>query len=73
MLETADFQTTFTILGNTRGFLRSHGIQHFFNVENPEDRFAKAVEVARRRHGSLADSILEVFDKQDKLTEIIIR
>jgi hypothetical protein len=73
MLDISDFQTTFTILGNTRGLLRNHGIQQFFNVEQPEDRFAKAVEVARKRHGSLADTILEVFDKQDKLTEIINR
>jgi hypothetical protein len=73
MLDMADFQTTFTILGNTRGLLRSHGIQHLFKVEQPEDRFEKAVEVVRRRHGSLVETLLEVFDKQDKLGEIINR
>jgi hypothetical protein len=73
MLEKADFQTTFTILGNTRGLLRNHGIQQLFNVEQPEDRFEKAVEVARQRHGSLADTILTIFEKQDKLFEITNR
>ncbi len=73
MLEIADFQTTFTILGSTRGLLRSHGIQQLFNVEQTEDRFEKAVEVARKRHGALADTILTIFDKQDKLFEITNR
>lgn len=73
MLEKADFQTTFTILGNTRGLLRNHGIQQLFNVEQHEDRFEKAVEVARQRHGSLADTILTIFEKQDKLFEITNR
>jgi len=73
MLETADFQTTFTILGSTRGLLRSHGIQQLFNVEQTEDRFGKAVEVARKRHGALADTILTIFEKQDKLNEITNR
>jgi hypothetical protein len=73
MLDTADFQTTFSILGTTRGLLRSHGIQNLFKVEQTEDRFEKAVEVVRRRHGVLVDTLLEVFDKQDKLSEIINR
>ncbi len=73
MLEIADFQSTFTILGSTRGLLRSHGIQQLFNVEQTEDRFEKAVEVARKRHGALADTIVTIFEKQDKLNEITNR
>lgn len=73
MLEIADFQSTFTILGNTRGILRSQTLQHFFNVEKPEDRFEKAVEVVRKRHGTLTDSLLEIFEKQDKSMEMMTR
>ena len=73
MLENADFQTTFSLLGNTRGLLRSNTIQHYFNVEKPEDRFEKAVEIARKRHGALTDTILSVFEKQDKQMEIMTR
>lgn len=73
MLAQADFQSTFTILGNTRGLLRSHTLQQFFNVEKTEDRFEKAVEVSRKRHGTLVDTILSIFEKQDKLNEITNR
>ncbi len=73
MLETADFQSTFTILGNTRQLLRSNTIQQFFKVEKPEDRFEKAVEISRQRHGTLIDMILSIFEKQDTLSEIINR
>ncbi|HRH45636.1 MAG TPA: hypothetical protein PKY82_28610 [Pyrinomonadaceae bacterium] len=73
MLENADFQSTFSLLGNTRGLLRSNTIQHYFNVEKPEDRFEKAVEIARKRHGALTDTILSIFEKQDKLMEIMNR
>lgn len=73
MLEKADFQSTFTILGNTRGFLRSNHLEQFFNVEQAENRFDKMFEIVKKRHGSLAEMILPIFAHQDKQQEFVSR
>lgn len=73
MLEKADFQSTFTILGNTRGFLRSNHLEQFFNVEQTENRFDKMFEIVKKRHGSLAEMILPIFAHQDKQQEFVSR
>ncbi|MEK7724514.1 MAG: hypothetical protein AAB336_09220, partial [Acidobacteriota bacterium] len=73
MLEKADFQSTFTILANFRGFLRGNHIQNFFNLEQPENRFDKMFEIVKKRHGNLADMILPIYSYQDKIQEFISR
>ena len=73
MLERADFQSTFTILGSARGFLRGNHLEHFFNVEQTESRFDKMFAIVKKRHGNLADMILPVFAHFDKLQEFISR
>lgn len=73
MLEKADFQSTYTILGNTRGFLRHNHIEQFFNVEQGENRFDKMFEIVKKRHGKLAEMILPIYAHQDKIQEFISR
>ena len=73
LLENADFQSSYTILGSTRGLLNQSRMQQFFNVEETENRFDKMFEIAKKRHGSLADKILPIFEHQDKIQEIISR
>jgi hypothetical protein len=73
MLEKSDFQSTFTILGNFRGFLRQNHIENFFNVEQKENRFDKMFETVKKRHGKLAEMILPIYAHQDKLQEFISR
>ena len=73
MLEKADFQSTFTILGNTRGVLRNNHLEQFFNVEQGENRFDKMFEIVKKRHGKLAEMILPIFAHQDKIQEFISR
>lgn len=73
MLEKSDFQSTFTILGNFRGFLRQNHIEHFFNVEQTENRFDKMFEIVKKRHGKLAEMILPIYAHQEKIQEFISR
>ena len=73
LLEKADFQSTFTILGSTRGLLNQNHFEQLFKLENQENRFDKIFEVVKKRHGTLADSILPIFAHNDKLQEIIGR
>lgn len=73
MLETADFQTSFSILGNTRHLLQTGRIEQFFQVGSEENRLDKMFEIVKRRHGSLAESLLPIFAHQDKIGEIVNR
>lgn len=73
MLEKADLQSTFTILGNTRGFLRGNHLEQFFNVEQAENRFDKMFNLVKKRHGKLAEMILPIFAHYDKIQEFISR
>jgi hypothetical protein len=73
MLETADFQTSFTILSNTRHLLQHGRIEQFFQVGAEENRFTKMFDIVKKRHGSLAESLIPVFAHQDKIGEIINR
>lgn len=73
MLETADFQTSFSILSNTRHLLQHGRIEQFFQVGAEENRFTKMFEIVKKRHGSLAESLIPVFAHQDKISEIINR
>lgn len=73
MLEKADFQSTFTILGNFRGFLRQNHIEHFFNVEQTENRFDKIFEIVKKRHGKLSEMILPIYAHLDTINEYVNR
>lgn len=73
LLQKADFQTTFVILSNIRHLLQNDHIGHFFQVANQEDRYGKIFDIVRRRHGSLAETLPKIFDKQQKINELINR
>jgi hypothetical protein len=73
MLESADFQTTFTILSHVKNHLGANQLNQFFNLSNPQDRFERFMEIVRRRHGTLADVFPKVFKHFEKLNEIIRR
>ncbi len=73
LLEKSDFQSTYTILGSTRGLLRQNHIEEFFQVEQTQSRFDKIFEIVKKRHGNLAENIMPIFDHFDKQQEIIQR
>lgn len=73
MLEKADFQTSFTILGNTKHFLQQGQMESYFQIQNAENRFEKMFSIVRKNHGSLANDLLPVFAHQEKIGEIVNR
>ena len=72
-LKTADFQTSFHILSNLRGYLRSNQVDQLFNLAAPQNRFDALMEVVRERHGERANVFPKVFEHLDKLDEILRR
>lgn len=72
-LETADFQTTFSILSNLRSILQSNKLDKMFNPNAPAERFEKFMEIARMRHGEKANIFTKVFEHQKIVDQIIKR
>jgi len=72
-LENADFQTTFTILSSIKNLLQNNYLEQLFNAQSAEDRYEKLFGIARRRHGTLAEKLPDVFEKQQKVSEIVNR
>ena len=72
-LETADFQTTFSILSNLRSFLQSNKLDQMFNPNAPAERFEKFMEIARARHGEKANIFPKIFEHRENVEQIIKR
>ncbi|MGI9055742.1 MAG: hypothetical protein ACR2F2_08080, partial [Pyrinomonadaceae bacterium] len=72
-LETADFQTTFSILSNLRSILHSNKLDQMFNPNAPVERFEKFMEIARMRHGERANIFSKVFEHRENVDQIIKR
>ena len=72
-LETADFQTTFSILSNLRSILQSNKLDKMFNPNAPATRFEKFMEIARIRHGERANIFTKVFEHRENVDQIVKR
>lgn len=72
-IRSSDFQTTFQILSNVRGHIRSNKLEQMFGLSTPEDRFRSYLDAARERHGERANVFPAVFEHLDKQDEIVQR
>lgn len=72
-LKTADFQTSFQILSTLRNYLRANQIDQMFNLEAPQSRFEKLMEIVIERHGERANVFRQVFAHLEKQDEILRR
>ena len=72
-LETADFQTTFSILSNLRSLLQSNKLDQMFNPNAPAEKFEKFMEIARARHGEKANIFPKIFEHRENVEQIIKR
>ncbi len=72
-LEASDFQTSFAILSQLRGLLRSNQLEQLFKLESPGSRFDAFLEVAIKRHAAAGDVLKPVFERFDMLDEIVSR
>lgn len=73
LLANSDLQQTYHILQNLRAMLRTDKVKQMFNVEDFEGRFEALFAISRKRHGTRADRLLDVFEFQDKLVSIVNR
>jgi len=73
LLEQADFQATYSILGTVRGYLQNNQLDQLFKLDAPKDREDKFMEVIKKRHGHLADVFPKIFAHEQKVNEIINR
>ena len=73
LLEKSDFQSTYVILSNLRGYLQKGQISHYFNPDAAQNQFDGLLEIAKKRHGSMAECLPQVFAHQRKVEEIVSR
>jgi hypothetical protein len=57
LLSCSDFQTTYAVLTMAANHLSHSKLENVFGLSVNEDRFESLLEIARRRHGALADMI----------------
>lgn len=72
-LAEADFQNTYAILGFLKRAVQGNQIEKMFDVANPQDRFARFLDIAKLRHGEKVGVLTDVFAHTDKVNEIIRR
>ncbi len=73
LLETADFQTALEVLSMIHGHLSGGHLGRLFSLEGPAARFAAALDIVRRRHGSKAEKLNEVFEHRDRINDLVRR
>ena len=71
LLETSDFQTTFSILSTVHGGLQSNQLEQLFNLAAPEQRFNSFLAIARERHGEKAEIFTKVFEHREMQNDIV--
>jgi hypothetical protein len=73
IIENSDFQTTFLILSFVKDHFDNNKMNWIFGLQNSQQRFAKLIEIARKKHGRRADILPSVFHNQGRIREIVRR
>lgn len=73
LVSEADFQTTFLVLQTVFRTMAKDQLQKHLKRSAGKDRFELLLEKARRRHGELVNSILPVFEEDQRLQDIVSR
>src|SRR6266571_446328 len=63
LMSSADFHTAFSILSMVFKYLTDKTQERVFGVTDGRERFENLIKIAHKRHGSLADTLLPVFDE----------
>jgi hypothetical protein len=72
-IEASDFHTTFIILFQLRGLLKSNQLDRMFRPDAARSRFLGFFETAGRVHGKRAEELKAVFEHAEMLDEIVNR
>jgi hypothetical protein len=73
LVESSDFQTTYSVLEPTFEFLCHRELEEIMGLSRSNDRFQALLDRARLKHGELADVLLPVFEEQWRQAEITRR
>jgi hypothetical protein len=73
LLAASDFQTGFAVLDLAHKHFANDGLQQVFRLGKSEERFAAWFEVARQRHGELAELLPPVFAEAQRQNSIVNR
>lgn len=74
LLADGDFHTTFLLLSDVHRHLSSGGLGAMFGLDQPRQRFAAFIQVARARHGDeRADMLASVFRRNERVSELVGR
>jgi hypothetical protein len=73
MLETADFQTSFSILSTIHNHLSGTFLGELFNLDGPAARFANFLSIVKKRHGAKAGRLEKVFEHRDRTNDLVRR
>jgi hypothetical protein len=73
ILESADFQTSFAVLSMAHDHLSGGFLGQLFRLEGPAARFTSFLEIVKRRHGSKAERLGEVFANRDRVNDLVRR
>jgi hypothetical protein len=73
MLETADFQTSLSVLSTIHSHLSGSFLGELFSLEGPAARFGNFLAIVRQRHGAKAERLGEVFKHRDRVNDLVRR
>lgn len=71
LLESSDFQTSFSILSRVHGNVQSNQLEKLFDLPAPEERFKKFLEIVRNRHGEKGEIFTKVFEHREMQNDIV--
>jgi len=73
LIETSDFQTAYQLLMTLHGFSRSNKVGEMFNLDAPRARFQTFLDAVVKRHGEKAAVIPKIFERTERLNQIIVQ
>lgn len=73
LLAVSDFHTSFSLLDLAFNHLANDHMEKAFGLSTGQERFQSYLEIARRRHGELADLIPPVFEEIQRQNYLIHR
>lgn len=72
-IERSDFHTAFAVLEKVFELFCHNEIEQLFGLKRGEDRFYRLLDVARSRHGELAELLLPVYEENWRQRDIASR
>ena len=73
LLNKSDLQTSYSILNQTRHYLKTDELSQMFNAGGIQTRFDDLVNIVIKKHGKGGEALRDVFQRDDILDDIMTR